>query len=821
MEDKQEDSVISMLARQLASLEKKCIELEARCKVLEATRGAATAVTDSSIPTNIRTGGSKPSDNTHQQKSKQESTHDQNEKKGPLSRVKVIISKRDRDGEPIESEGELQTTKEEDASTHAFVLKRIIYDSNSGMVNQSEINIASLNLWNVLKLHLRWYPGHIFSESPVTLNSPFEPIVYCWDHLRKVAAEAGVDNSDKQTKDDLNLLLDTISGGSSGDEKLDKYFKMRDNYKKPQKKRHGEDGIQDEKLQMATIQFQDLWTIFPPGTLIYGKPFQGQDQVFLVKNKRITWPQRSQSHNSREFFPWGLEAWSYDWKDGVFGRSTFILNFEQFDEHRPITTLPYYPFEMHEHYESVTAKLIARGKLFQKYCNAKDGSRMFDYKGDAISEKKGFSGMKGEDTDNQRDSRSSSEIGFDFFRRFLPPGSRNITVPSTISSHVEGRVMVDYASFYQYGSPDGRNGPLMRSESGLECGCADCQGNDGLTERYRTRFDRMPKNDEWEDEQYLICPPRVLRYILREKKWAQLQVTHLTEIAQREDKDAWNSRLKLAEEDTKRLLFDLVRCHVSSEVQDDDDTQSLEVDDIVPGKGKGLVILLYGPPGVGKTSTAETIAVAAGKPLFSISVADVGTKAKHVESNLSKIFSLATHWKAILLIDEADVFLESRGRGAMVQSIDKNALVSVFLRVLEYYKGIMFLTTNQIAEFDIAIPSRIHIAIKYQSLKVDQMEDIFKGFLDNLHKHNLVDDYNEIMDWLREDVYSEGLDGRQIRNIITTALDLARADRKFNKGNNKLGKSHIKRAFNNAKNFKRDFDTQMQRYKDSQNKMIK
>lgn len=48
-----------MLARQLASLEKKCIELEARCKVLEATRGAATAVTDSSIPTNIRTGGSK------------------------------------------------------------------------------------------------------------------------------------------------------------------------------------------------------------------------------------------------------------------------------------------------------------------------------------------------------------------------------------------------------------------------------------------------------------------------------------------------------------------------------------------------------------------------------------------------------------------------------------------------------------------------------------------------------------------------------------------------------------------------------------------
>jgi hypothetical protein len=100
---------------------------------------------------------------------------------------------------------------------------------------------------------------------------------------------------------------------------------------------------------------------------------------------------------------------------------------------------------------------------------------------------------------------------------------------------------------------------------------------------------------------------------------------------------------------------------------------------------------------VGKTSTAETIAVAARKPLFSISVADVGTKAKHVESNLSRIFALATSWQAILLMyesnlipscrtllklipitassDEADVFLESRGRGASA-STDRNALVS-------------------------------------------------------------------------------------------------------------------------------------------------
>ena len=57
-----------------------------------------------------------------------------------------------------------------------------------------------------------------------------------------------------------------------------------------------------------------------------------------------------------------------------------------------------------------------------------------------------------------------------------------------------------------------------------------------------------------------------------------------------------------------------------------------------------------GPPGVGKTSTAETVAIAACKPLFSISVADVGTKAKKVEANLAKLFDLATSWRAILLM---------------------------------------------------------------------------------------------------------------------------------------------------------------------------
>ena len=114
----------------------------------------------------------------------------------------------------------------------------------------------------------------------------------------------------------------------------------------------------------------------------------------------------------------------------------------------------------------------------------------------------------------------------------------------------------------------------------------------------------------------------------------------------------------------------------------------------------------------------------------------------------------------------------------------------------------MFLTTNQIAQFDVAIPSRIHIAIKYNSLSNDQTEKIFKGFLDPLERQGLIEEYDEIKSWLEEDVYSNKFDGRQIRNIVTSALGLARDEENGNGGKGKLQRRHLKKAVTNAKQFK-------------------
>lgn len=108
-----------------------------------------------------------------------------------------------------------------------------------------------------------------------------------------------------------------------------------------------------------------------------------------------------------------------------------------------------------------------------------------------------------------------------------------------------------------------------------------------------------------------------------------------------------------------------------------------------------------------------------------VSAGELGTKAEELEERPSLIFERASKWKELLLLDEADVFLEQRAD----RDIYRNALVCVFLRTLEYYQGILFLTTNRVGQIDDAIASRIHFKIKYTVLSLEQRRQIWKDFL--------------------------------------------------------------------------------------------
>lgn len=135
----------------------------------------------------------------------------------------------------------------------------------------------------------------------------------------------------------------------------------------------------------------------------------------------------------------------------------------------------------------------------------------------------------------------------------------------------------------------------------------------------------------------------------------------------------------------------------------------LKFRDIVAGKTGGTVILCAGPPGVGKTLTSEVYSETVERPLFSVQCSQLGIKASNLEKELLKIFVRANRWNAILLLDEADVYIAKRGT-----DLNQNAIVGVFLRVLEYYSGVLFLTTNRGDTVDDAIASRCVARIDYK-----------------------------------------------------------------------------------------------------------
>ena len=144
----------------------------------------------------------------------------------------------------------------------------------------------------------------------------------------------------------------------------------------------------------------------------------------------------------------------------------------------------------------------------------------------------------------------------------------------------------------------------------------------------------------------------------------------------------------------KTLIYSLIKQHTR---------RSEKFDDFIKGKGKGLIGLLTGRPGCGKTLTAEAAAEVTRRPLYVVSAGELGTSPEDVDKRLSKILELSKMWNAVLLIDEAEIFLQERSS----MDIVRNALVSIFLRQLEYYQGILILTTNLAAQCDPALESTL------------------------------------------------------------------------------------------------------------------
>ena len=234
-------------------------------------------------------------------------------------------------------------------------------------------------------------------------------------------------------------------------------------------------------------------------------------------------------------------------------------------------------------------------------------------------------------------------------------------------------------------------------------------------------------------------------YSMTNKEWVEFNLENCSPIEF--DKEAYD--LLVMDETKKEMTKALLLNHEKA------------FQDIIKGKSGGCIFLLHGPPGTGKTLTCEAVSDLMERPLYVVSVAELGVTSVDLENNLKKILEMANSWNATLLFDEADIFMERRS----VDNVQRNAMVSIFLRLLEKNSGVIFLTTNRADTIDEAFRSRITVSFEYHKLNYHARQQIWK----NLFKYSQIDcsnvDIEKISEW--------DVNGRQIKNLIRMSQTLA------------------------------------------------
>jgi hypothetical protein len=278
------------------------------------------------------------------------------------------------------------------------------------------------------------------------------------------------------------------------------------------------------------------------------------------------------------------------------------------------------------------------------------------------------------------------------------------------------------------------------------------------------------------DEELMLAPAIVYGFSFSTKLWGAFDVNGFSEIAF--DDQAFDRDLVLTDPTSKEMILALVSQYVKNDVPKLDP---------ISKKGDGCVFLCSGPPGTGKTLTAESIAEKLHRPLWSISVFELGTNANELETNLMTIFDIASQWRAVLLLDEADVYMEKRTSSG---DPSRTAMTAIFLRLMEYYRGVLFLTTNRVASFDDAFCSRISMFLRYHRLEGKQREAVWG----NLFARAGVET-PDLAPFLQT-----RLNGREIRNTIRIAQTWARSHE------DELTTDHVLKVVNMLGGFRKNLE---------------
>ncbi|KAI1905948.1 hypothetical protein LOZ65_006904, partial [Ophidiomyces ophidiicola] len=466
-------------------------------------------------------------------------------------------------------------------------------------------------------------------------------------------------------------------------------------------------------LKRGQITYPLLWTLFKPGCHVYttclgsGKPrcviFDAGDNA---KEKGVCY--------------FNMECRYLDHDGQVFGEAGTELGIVKFRGAKKIHSLDAFPLQYHPDHKQVRDGLIECGRKFCEITSGFGGNPMLHLrhcKGNAFITK----------------------------------------ARSPIRLNIDSRVAIDAAFFREMEPNYGRPRVFDSWENHLAYHEFDVDKDQRRKDIERLKYNGIEAQG-MSDSDLLVCCPTVRCFSFNEKCFLECAVADLHGV---EWSETAFDHLQVPD-DTRQILLSLATSRLGH-------LHTKPFDDLIQRKGRGLNILLHGPPGVGKTFTVEATAEQFKLPLYSISagelVLDHGDPLQ-LEAMLDRIFKIAKHYNAVLLLDEADVFMEKRTSFHDAQ----NRLVTVFLRKLEYYEGIFFLTTNRLVEFDDAVLSRIHLKMKYEGLTREARRKVWMYFLSEAvtaHGPSAIErpefECLELM----------VLNGRDIRNLTSVAHAIA------------------------------------------------
>ncbi|KFY09596.1 hypothetical protein V491_08077 [Pseudogymnoascus sp. VKM F-3775] len=474
--------------------------------------------------------------------------------------------------------------------------------------------------------------------------------------------------------------------------------------------------VMEDLIKNKVMSFDYLWTIFSPGMEVYTK-IDGHDRIVLLKDSRY------RANMSGEYF--SLEFRYIDCDGSGFGYVETSMEINSFDGVKKLGDLGALPSHLHPNVEDLVVRLHARGDCLEKL----NGFHHMSYSGFYTA----------------RSSRQIRKRHVESGRIVIDPHTYNIYgMPGPNLEPIQSRGLTKSAYDKKFG---GIHNVIYRATSDA------FQVYENILEKYEKNRKGQPlaPAKTLSSKERLLCTPIIRGYCLTFKSWAEFDVENVGPIRWSENAFA---RLVLP-----HGYKDIIRAFVQEQLSRDDD-----FDDIISGKGLGFIMLLSGDPGVGKTLTAESVAEEMHQPLYSMSAGELGETAAEVEDSLELVLELTSKWNAILLLDECDMFLEAR----TTADIKRNRLISVFLKKLEYYRGVMFLTSNRINDFDPAFESRIHLTVHYPALDTASRLHIWKTFVGMGNPHSRITDKDLAI------LAKNEINGRQIKNIIKTGRLLSK-----------------------------------------------